>query len=209
MDTGINIEYRNALKTISQHGFEKGEEVLLGDGQFGYAWLIKNNIVAKVTSDRNEFLTAKDLKGSRNHYLVNIFDCWESSNSLFVIIEEQLNETSPYIDKNAKMSFVNSFNNSWLKHYNNLNQKNSNSNYRDFMMKCCKEELKDIIEGAYKLFVKSYDKRVFHSYNKMMFNVTCTAIHELFIISPKALLDFNENNIMFTKSGQMKFIDIH
>ena len=202
MDIKVDLEYKNALKTLPQHGIEQRYSKYLDNGNFGYVWLLKSGNVVKVTKDWCEYRTAQELKGFKYQYLVNIFDCWEVSNSLFIIIEERLYKTTANIDDQKKELFVMNFKHCWQKLNERLTHPTINF-YWDLMMKCCQEDNRLQIGKAYSLFDNT------ESCYDMMFESTCSAIHELYKASPKALLDFNENNIMFTKNGQMKFIDLH
>ena len=198
-------EYINNLKTLPQHGYTDKIINLLGEGRYGYAWRMEGNKVVKITTDWTEFNTALFLKGKETLYLVRIFDCWEAQNKQYVIIEELLYNDTPNIDAQMKTLFVDQFKLCWFEHNKRLGGRVFNY-YSDVLMKYCKEQNISVIEDVHQIFKKW---KYWNYYYDMMFKSTCAAIHELHTISPQAMLDINEDNIMFTNDEQMKFIDMH
>ena len=136
---------------------------------------------------------------------MHIFDCWEAPESQYVIIEERLNEDTSGIDKCMKETFVDIFKKSWMKLKEQSGIRVGNS-YWDLILKCCRDNDRTRIEEAHQIF-KQYGCN--NHYYSMMFETTCFAINELYMISHQAKLDFHEDNIMFTKNGKMKYIDLH
>lgn len=156
----------------------------------GCTYLTKDNYVVKEAKSAVEYEIARTMKGYHSMHIVDIYDCYEEDGRYF-ILEEYLPR---YMDFNMLLRFSDSYRTSWVRpgYYCEM---------RDIIVKEDHSKMEDVLDLFKEL--TNYDE-----YFEQLFHDTCTAIIELYCISPKAWLDTNATNIGFTKGNIMKYFDI-
>lgn len=175
---------------------------------------LSNSKILKLSSNEEGYATAMLLCGKKNKNIVDIYQCgcFECTNHtnddeelIYYIIMEKLN--TDYIPPIIVRDFVDAFRYCWFTQYKDEYK----SGYRYLTY----EDLKPILSNPSNPeieIVKNYMIAYANSEHKeallSLYEETCNAYHELYKISPKAKIDFNENNIGFTKDGVLKFFDL-
>ena len=112
-----------------------------------------------------------------------------------------------YLPLSIIREFVDAFRHCWFIQYKNEYK----SSYRYLTY----DDLKPILSNPNNPeieIVKNYLTSYINSENKeiilSLYQETCKAFEELYLIAPDAKIDFNEGNIGFTKEGVLKFFDL-
>lgn len=175
---------------------------------------LPNNKIIKLSSSNEGYATAIQLCGRHNKNIVNIFQygCFECANHttddeevIYYIIMEKLNTN--HIPFPIIIDFVNAFRHCWFVQYKN----DYKSNYRYLTYDDIKPILSDLNNPEIEI-VRKYMISYVNLENKdtilSLYKETCNAYNELYKIAPEAKIDFNEDNIGFTKDGILKFFDL-
>ena len=183
-----------AIKSIpriaNRHFIGHSELVELETLKEGCAYLTKEGYVIKEAKSFKEYEMALAMKGHQSTHIVDVYDCYEEDGRYF-ILEEYLPR---HMDFNMLLQFSDSYRTSWVRpgYYCEM---------RDIIVKEDHSKMEDVLDLFKEL--TNYDE-----YFEQLFHDTCTAIIELYCISPKAWLDTNATNIGFTKGNIMKYFDI-
>lgn len=175
---------------------------------------LPNNKIIKLSSNDEGYTTAMKLCGKKNKNIVDIhqYGCFECTNHtndeqelIYYIIMEKLN--IDYIPPAIVRNLVDAFRHCWFIQYKNEYK----SGYRYLTY----EDLKTILSNPNNIeieIVKNYMITYVNSEYKeiilSLYEETCNAYKELYGISPKAKIDFNEGNIGFTRDGVLKYFDL-
>ena len=85
-DTRINANIPKKYINYKVFEFFK-EENIIGVGDFGKAYRLDDGKVLKITKDKTEYLTAKQLKGENYKHLVHIYDYGEYLDRYFIVMD--------------------------------------------------------------------------------------------------------------------------
>ena len=186
----------------------------LGSGNKGEAYLMEDGSVMKITIDKEEYYTARTIKGRRLKHVIDIYECYKFEciyddgdlDNLFCIKEELLDTTSK---KEITQKFVALFKRAWFSIYfsdiakyqgatfDDLDEYMRNPNRYSKAINFTKEY---IISEGNKLGVgKEFDD---------IYNQLLAAYIELYKFAPKSHLDLNDGNIGFTSEGALKIFDM-
>lgn len=175
---------------------------------------LPNNKIIKFLSTDEGYAAAMQLCGKKNKNIVDIYQygCFECTNHtnddkvlIHYIIMEKLNTS--YIPSPIIIDFVDAFRHCWFIQYKN--EYKAGYGYLTY------EDLKPILSNPcnpdieiVKNYMAAYVNSEYKSIILSLYEETCNAYKELYEISPKAKIDFNEGNIGFTKDGVLKFFDL-
>lgn len=177
-------------RIANRHFIGHSELVELDTLKEGCAYLTKEGYVIKEAKSFKEYEMALAMKGHQSTHIVDVYDSYEEDGRYF-ILEEYLPR---HMDFNMLLQFSDSYRTSWVRpgYYCEM---------RDIIVKEDHSKMEDVLDLFKEL--TNYDE-----YFEQLFHDTCTAIIELYCISPKAWLDTNATNIGFTKANIMKYFDI-
>ena len=174
---------------------------------------LQNNRIIKFLSSNVEYDTAMKLCGKQNKNIVDIyqcgnFECLNHNNDdeelIYYIIMEKLN--TDYIPSIIISQFIEAFRHCWFTQYRDEYEPYRYLNYEDLKTLLINPNNPSIE------IVKDYMASYANSENKdtilSLYQETCKAYQELYLVTPDAKIDFNEGNIGFTKEGVLKFFDL-
>lgn len=174
---------------------------------------LPDNKIVKISSSNEGYDTAKQLCGKQNKNIVDIYQCgcFECTNHnnddeelIYYIIMEKLN--TDYILSIIISQFVEAFRHCWFTQYRDEYEPYRNLNYEDLKTLLINPNNPsiEIVKDYMASHVNSENKEIILS----LYQETCKAFQELYLIAPDAKIDFNEGNIGFTKNGTLKFFDL-
>lgn len=174
---------------------------------------LPNNRIIKFSSSNEGYTTARKLCGKKNKNIVDIYQygCFECTNHttddeelIYYIIMEKLN--TDYFPPAIVRHFVDAFRHCWFTQYRDKYEPYRYLNYED--LKCILREPSSPEIAIVKNYMLAYVNSEYKETILSLYDETCNAYHELYKISPKAKIDFNEDNIGFTKDGVLKYFDL-
>ena len=174
---------------------------------------LQNNRIIKFSSSEVGYNKAKQLCGKQNKNIVDIYQCgcFECTNHnnddeelIYYIIMEKLN--TDYIPSIIINQFVEAFRYCWFTQYRDEYEPYRNLNYGDLKTLLINPNNPsiEIVKDYMASYVNSENKEIILS----LYQETCKAFQELYLIAPDAKIDFNEGNIGFTKNGTLKYFDL-
>lgn len=174
---------------------------------------LSNNRIIKFSSSNEGYTTARQLCGKKNKNIVDIYQygCFECTNHttddeelIYYIIMEKLN--TDYFPPAIVRHFVDAFRHCWFIQYKNEYKSDYRLTYEDLktILSNPNNSEIEIVKNYMIAYVNSEHKEIILS----LYEETCNAYKELYEISPKAKIDFNEGNIGFTRDGVLKYFDL-
>ena len=123
---------------------------------------------------------------------------------IYYIIMEKLNTDN--IQSIIISQFVEAFRHCWFTQYRDEYEPYRNLNYEDLktLLINPNNHSIEIVKDYMASYVNSENKEIILS----LYQETCKAFQELYLIAPDAKIDFNEGNIGFTKNGTLKYFDL-
>lgn len=174
---------------------------------------LANNKVIKLVSTDEGYLTAIQICGKQNKNIVDIYQygCFKCTNhttddeeTIYYIVMEKLN--TDYIPLTIIKEFVDAFRQCWFTQYREEYKPCRYLTYED--LRTILVNPNNPIIGIVRNYMASYITSENRKNILSLYEETCNAYHELYTIAPTAKIDFNEDNMGFTKSGNLKYFDL-
>ena len=184
-------------KYFENNESEKPISLIFYREDFCEIYELPDNKIIKISSSNEGYDTARQLCGKLNKNIVDIYQCgyfeytnhnYDDEELIYYIIMEKLK--TDYIPSIIISQFVKAFRYCWFTQYRDEYEPYRNLNYGD---------LKTLLINPYNpsiKIVKDYMASYANSENKetilSLYQETCKAYQELYLVAPDAKIDFNE-----------------